>query len=157
MAQRNNWSSEIRERALEVYTEHGLAVASAETGVPSGTIRSWASRRGVAPATAERTQARRDATVARKERTLAERKVALVAKLGEVAEMGIDWAAKMLEDGDDLSMRDVVGAWTRAIHDLQLLAGDATSRTETMATDAKQRIEAATQVLDELAARRSAA
>lgn len=147
----------VKQQALELYATEGGAAASAATGVPRGTIKSWASRLGVDPPAAERSKARRDAVVARVERTVAERKVALVTKLGEVAEMGVDWAARMLESGDDLSMRDVVGAWTRAIHDLQLLAGDATSRTETMSGDAQQRIEAATGVLDELAKRRATA
>lgn len=129
---RNNWSAATKQQALEVYAEHGLLAASEATGVPRGTIKSWASRMGVEPATAERVKARRDATVARVERSLAERRVVLVAKLGEIAELGVDWAAKMLEQGDDLSMRDVVGAWTRAIHDLQLLSGEATDRSETL-------------------------
>lgn len=42
-----HWTDEERSRALAIYVEQGPAVAASETGIPKGTIASWASRAGL--------------------------------------------------------------------------------------------------------------
>lgn len=116
---------------MELYAEGGVTFAARETGVPAGTVKSWASRGHEVTPRAEQQRARIEAI----QRSAEERRAVLLDKLGQVAELGVDWAKSLLESGDDLAMRDVVGAWTRAIHDLQLLSGEATSRSETVSVD----------------------
>lgn len=108
-----------------------LAAATQRTGVPKGTIRGWAKKAGVSTGDGEKTRAATRVAAARHKRSLEERRGVLVEKLGELAELGLDWAAQLIErGGDEIVLRDAVGAFTRAIHDLQLLSGGATSRHE---------------------------
>lgn len=127
---RTNWSTEARKRALELYAEHGAAHAARVTGIPVGTIKAWSSR---GAAVLPRAEAQERVIEARK-RDAADRRSALIEKLSQVAELGVDATLAML-NGEGVPLRDVVGAWTRAIHDLQLLSGDATQRTETRQVD----------------------
>lgn len=124
------WPSDIRERAIKLYIEHGAAHASRELGIPSGTIKSWAHRQNAQPLHhAKNTQATA-AAVARRKRSAEERRTRLVELLGEIAELGAEKELELL--AGDPALRDVVGARTRAIHDMQLLAGDVTGRTEVL-------------------------
>lgn len=41
------WTDEQRTEALELYTEHGAAEAARRTGIPAGTIYSWAHHAGL--------------------------------------------------------------------------------------------------------------
>lgn len=121
-AMASRYTPEQRTEALELYVEHGPRAASRETGIPVATIGSWAAAEG-RTFNAERT---RQATETRKAR--------LIEKLTTIAELGADIELELLETGE-VSLRDVVGARTRAIHDLQLLTGEATGRTETRQVD----------------------
>lgn len=114
-----------RTEALALYDEHGAAETARRLGIPIGTVASWACRAG-ASLHAKDTSA---AVAANRSR--------IVAKLRQIAELGADIELAMLESGE-VSLRDVVGARTRAIHDLQLLSGEPTERAETLDRDASQ-------------------
>lgn len=132
---RRTWTTEQRAQALELYAEHGAAAAARTTGIPSGTVKAWASRRGVQPLHRIKNSEGVRAAVERRQRTAEDRRTRLVELLGEIAELGAERELELLSV-ESVSLRDVVGARTRAIHDLQLLAGDATSRTEHTGLDA---------------------
>lgn len=122
---RRVYNDEEKQRALAIYETEGLAEASKRTGVPKATLSDWAQANGLRTFGAERTAA---ATAVRKA-SIDERRAALAEKLLEVAELGLDLEMEILADGK-APLRDVVGARTRAIHDLQLLSGGSTSRHE---------------------------
>lgn len=134
------WSGDEKQRALGLYVEHGPAEASRQTGIPQGTIKSWASRLDLQQQQQDTTRRNTRAAVERRKRSLEERRAVLTEKLGELAELGVDWALEALADPDrDVSVRDAIGAWTRAIHDLQLLSGAATSRPDWSSADPEER------------------
>lgn len=124
------WSPEQKAEALALYVDHGAAEAARRTGIPEGTIKAWAHRTGAKPLREAKNSEAVRCSIERRKRTLEERRTVLVEKLGELAELGVDWSARALERGDELSVRDAVGVFTRAIHDLQLLSGGATARGE---------------------------
>lgn len=150
---------EVRARALEVYERDGLATAHRETGVPKPTIARWAREGEVThdagaalaqtKAATETSLARRAAHMAavREQLVSAQATIALTASALEVdvlalqrdavkearaSEVGAVSAAtlnrlQVLNAGPRLS--EIVGAKTRAIHDLLLLEGQATEHT----------------------------
>jgi len=143
---------EQRARALALCEEFGAADAArlltAEgLTIQAETIRQWASRAGVSQRRTETMRANVDALTAK----TAERRTRLAARLLEIAEGASEHAAEMMADAN---LRDVVGLFTRAIHDHQLLSGGATSRVETAPTAEAETI---LDELDELAKRRGAA
>lgn len=149
------WPKEVRERAVELYAEHGTSVTARilqEEGfrVPPNTVAQWASRAGVVRSTSERTRA---ATTVSAERW-ALRRVRLADELGEIAEM-VAKAMKTAIGEDQLSKaRDGAGTLAIAIDKAQLLSGDPTRRTETVGT--REYLAAKARELDELAQRRAA-
>lgn len=150
-----SWPEEVKQRALALYLEGGVASASAATGVPRGTIASWASRACLVDQQQANTNRSTAAAVERRTRAVEERREVLVAKLGELAELGVDWALERVADPKaEVSLRDVIGAMTRAIHDLQLLSGAATSRPDLSSLSAEERAERVASKFDELAERR---
>jgi transposase-like protein len=128
---RRSYSADERAEALALYVHEGLYVATERTGIPKGTISSWAQRDGLqtvcVPEKVRAAAAMRSATVE-------ERRAALAEKLVEVAELGVELEVDILRS-KDANLRDVVGARTRAIHDLQLLTGAATARAEHVIVD----------------------
>lgn len=134
------WTDDEKKRALDLYVEHGPAEASRRTTIPQGTIKSWASRLQLQQQQQDTTRRNTRAAVERRKRSLEERRTVLTEKLGELAELGVDWVLEELTNGgDDVSVRDAIGAWTRAIHDLQLLSGAATSRPDWSSADPDER------------------
>lgn len=123
---------QLKTQALAIYIEEGVAEATRQTGVNANTIKSWAKREGLQPMHQQTNSERTRAAVERRKRSLEERRAVLVEKLGELAELGVDWTTQALTDLDaeSVNIRDAIGAFTRAIHDLQLLSGGATSRGE---------------------------
>lgn len=130
------WPPATRTHALHVLQSDGLAAAHKATGVPKGTIRVWAHKAGVntteasARATAK-TQAATDATAARTRRILEDAKATMVLDLSALAVTALA-RSRDLVNHPDTTLRDVVGAFTRAIHDLQLLTGGATDHQVTV-------------------------
>lgn len=139
---RARYDEAFRTRAVALAVEHGPAEAARSVGVNAGTIRSWCSRAGVATASAEIMREARDQIILTHEA----RRAALAEKLLAIAEEAVEVELGMLSNS---KLRDVVGARTRAIHDHQLLSGQATTRTE-VASKAE-----ALSIADEVAARRA--
>ena len=123
------WSDEQRTHALNLLATHTLAEVHATTDIPKSTIRGWALEANVTIARA--TDKTREATAASKANA-EQRRAALVEKLGRIADLAGDLELEILMGDEHPSLRDVVGARTRAIHDAELLAGRATSRTESV-------------------------
>lgn len=148
------YTDEQKAEALALYAEHGAAEAARRTGITGHSIRSWARRKGITSQVIHANARATRAAVVRRQRNAEERKVALVAKLGELAELGLDTtlAAIDIAKPGDLDLRAVIGAWTRAIHDLQLLSGGATARTETRDLASAEDV---LRLRDELAERRA--
>ena len=132
---RTMWTEEQRASALTIYVQQGAAAASRLTGIPSGTIKSWANRTpGLQPL---REETRRDLTQAAvEERTRqaslswAERKVGLIDQLGGIAEALLDCAADMIEDERPREAKEALVGAAIAIDKCQLLSGGATGRQE---------------------------
>jgi transposase-like protein len=118
---RRTYSDAEKAHALDLYQTEGPAQAALATGIPKGTILSWAHRAGLqSDCIAEMGKARQAASL-----TLEARKAVLAGRLTEVAEKAVERQLELIEEGN---LRDVVGAGTRAIHDTLLLTGQATER-----------------------------
>ncbi len=126
---RRSYTPDEKADALAAYVEHGPREAAAITGIPSSTIQSWAKAAGLRTKRNERTAAAVDAIKLSAE----ERKARLADDLLRIAEMAVGLEVAKMPAAD---LRDIVGARTRAIHDAQLLTGNATSRTEVNHVDA---------------------
>jgi transposase-like protein len=124
---RRTYTADEKAAALALYAEAGPTAVQREMGIPSSTVMSWAKGAGVRTMRNERTASATDAIQA----DSAKRRANLVHKLVRLADEALDVELGKLANSD---LRDVVGARTRAIHDLQLLSGGATARTETVST-----------------------
>ena len=124
------WSDEQRTHALDLLANgHTLAETHTATGIPKSNLRRWAAEQNIT--VVRTTEKTREATLASKANA-EQRRAALVEKLGRIAELAGDLELEILMGDERPSLRDVVGARTRAIHDAELLAGRATSRTESV-------------------------
>jgi len=124
------WTTEQRTHALDQLANgHTLAETHTETGIPKSNLRRWAAEANIT--VVRTTEKTREATLASKANA-EQRRAALVEKLGRIAELAGDLELEILMGDERPSLRDVVGARTRAIHDAELLAGRATSRTESV-------------------------
>ena len=121
------WSPEQREAALDqLRAGNTVPAVQADTGIPQSNLRRWAAQAGIdVVRTTEKTREATEAAKANAE----QRRVKLIAKLERIAELAGDLEVEILLGDERPSLRDVVGARTRAIHDAELLAGRATSRT----------------------------
>lgn len=128
---RTRYTPQQKADALDLYAAHGPAEAERRTGIPKGTIASWASRAGLATVAADVTRAATEVSAARRHYVAEEFRTQMIETLADIATKA---AAKELAilANEHPSLDKVVGARTRAIHDLQLLTGAATGRTETI-------------------------
>jgi transposase-like protein len=174
--QRTRWTAAQKAEALRIYQDQGAAAASEATGVPIATISSWARRAGKTAVTPER-----QARVAAKQLTIAERKGELVVgMLDDIVKLRGQLFAEYVEkkpmivsdghkEGSHIAVASVrlsrpapvdqlriVEAATKLLDKVMLLSGDATARVEQTGQAAASRAAAIT-VIDELAARRTAA
>lgn len=138
---RTRYDDEQKREAVELALEHGKAEASRRTGIPAGTIGSWMSRAGVATDAAANLSAANAVRLAQME----DRRTRLADRLLEIAELSTEHAVTIMGKA---KLSEVVGLFTRAIHDHQLLSGAATARTEVGTVDAAHGL------IDELAAQR---
>jgi len=78
-----SYTAQQRADALEAYVEHGLAEAVRRTGIPAGTVSSWATRAALqtTAATSSRARARTDAARARWAEVTEERRQELAGRL----------------------------------------------------------------------------
>jgi hypothetical protein len=143
---RRLYSAEVRAGALDLIRAEGIAAAHRGTGIPKSTLSRWAVEAGVRDVpNHEKTAA---ATAARL-RYVEEAKSRLTEILAAVAETGARLELTILDPRHELARPDlphwvdedtgeahpvvgarldqIVGARTRAIHDLNLLTGQATA------------------------------
>lgn len=146
------YPDEVWERALFLYETEGLAEAHRDTGISKSRISTRAKAAGLSCGSADATP---KAALQAFLKTVDDRQVALLSKLFQVADMATECEIEILQMRE-ADLRSVVGARTRAIHDIQLLLGRATERAEKVADedDRKRRL---SDKMDELAARREAA
>ena len=123
---RRTFTPEQKAEALELFALHGKSEAARITGISAGTIGAWASRAGVATVAADVTRAATAVSAERRRFAAEEFRTRMVEQLATIAETA---AAKELEvlRKDKPSLDKIVGARTRAIHDLQLLTGQSTA------------------------------
>lgn len=126
---KRSYTPDQRATALELYAEAGPSAVEATLGIPKGTVTGWAKAAGIRTFRNERTAAAVEALTT----DAAARRARLAERLLTVAERAVDHELAKLATAD---LRDIVGARTRAIHDHQLLAGEATARSEQQHTDA---------------------
>lgn len=109
---KTRYTTAQREEALELYLDHGAAETARRTGIALGTLKSWASRSGVASAATETTAA----AVEAHRLTVAERKVALARDLmgdierlrGQLFEPCVERKVVTLAGGKERGVHEVV-------------------------------------------------
>lgn len=126
------WTPDEKARAVEVYVEHGLARAHAETGASKPSLRRWALDAGHDPAEiAERTNAKNKAQTARATAATklrwAERRTTLLEEYGAAAEDFLRAALDSLDAGKALDAFTYMKTSGTACDKAQVLSGDASS------------------------------
>lgn len=128
---RRTWTPEQRRHALVVYVDHGPAEAARRTGIPSATIASWAHRNGVQTRCIATTRAATEHSRLRWE----ERRAEMVHEIGAVAALALERAHAELDAGHARNAKDLATTMAILVDKAQLLAGDATSRSEVRTVD----------------------
>lgn len=137
MARPRKWTDTQRADALDVFARDGLAAAHHATGIPKGTISYWATEAGITERSETKNNtAAQHATAAASEgrrRQLDESRDRRAVMLAGVAELALGRTLDLLRAVDpetgkpaEIPVRDLVGIWTRAGHDLALITGEAT-------------------------------
>jgi hypothetical protein len=145
---RAEYPPDLRTQALALYVDRGGAEAARETGVPAPTIRSWASREGVATVACQKKRAATDAARLRWE----ERRLELAHRVGQQAEEALGRVAKEIKSGKAADAKNMATTLAILIDKAQLLTGGTTNRREHIDPEyLKQRANE----LDELARRRA--
>ncbi len=130
MAEKRTYTDEERADALARYVSDGLAAAAKATGIPSGTIASWATRTDGVRSLAHENKERMRAALEASDLRWQAHKVDLVKQFAGMVEVAIAMAHDSAEDGN---VRDMQGALTSAAiatDKAQLLSGGATGRIE---------------------------
>lgn len=177
MHPRLQYTQQQKQQALDLLRELGKAEAARRTGIPAGTISSWAVRKGVttnhpAPeqlAAAAMSLAQRKAAladdmlnrarsmIAQLDSTMVEKK-ALVVSDGRNEGSHIEVAEVEYDHPPTGAQKQIVETVAILIAQVQLLTGQATARLESTVTNQAEVAEArkrAIDVLDELAAKRA--
>jgi len=172
--QRTTYTPEQKAEALAIVASKGISEAARTLGIPPGTVAAWAHRNGVQSPTVEEmvkiTEASR-LTVAQRKAALAEDLLNHAVRIaGQLEQPAVEKVVKVVGFGSGVSGTEIVEVTYERpptadqkriaetigvlVDKIQLLTGEATSRTETALTvdGAKER---ALGVVDELAARRA--
>lgn len=122
-----NWTPDERQTAIQLLRDSTtLADTHRQTGIPKQTLSGWAKDEAID--LGRTTEKIREAVAARNAQQ-ATRRADLADALLALAELAVPVEVDMIDSAD---LRDVVGSRTRAIHDMQLLTGQPTDRTETV-------------------------
>ncbi len=171
------YTQQQREAAIAIAQSEGIPAAAKALGADQESIRNWLRAKDIDPAslaTRNTEQQRRaaEASVVSRRAQMEASKERLTRFLISIAELAAvkeieylkgervrnktqidkDGKVTILTDFESVRLSEVVGSRTRAIHDLQLLTGEATVREETLTRD-EIRLRAAE--LDEVAAQRA--
>jgi hypothetical protein len=120
---KRSYTPEQRTQALELYRTDGPRAAAATTGIPLGTITSWAKNAGIRTRAIENAAACVQATSLKWE----ERRIGLAHEMGRVAELAISRAVDELDHAQAFATTAAI-----LVDKAQLLTGAATSRHETV-------------------------
>lgn len=130
---KRKYEQTVRLAAVAMAVEFGLAHTSREMEIPKPTIQTWCKEAGVVAGGAEkereRTERAIEMSLASRERRDFETRERLVELLSVIAEEAARKEIEAILSGES-KLPELVGARTRAIHDLELLAGRATERKE---------------------------
>lgn len=127
MARRPIYTDEQRAEAVALYQQVGATEAANRLGIKAGTIKAWASQRGVTTVGAEVTKAATEMSKARRAYVAEEFRTQMVESLAVIATEAVEAELAAIRSGE-ASLEKIVGARTRAIHDLRLLEDLPTSR-----------------------------
>jgi transposase-like protein len=120
----------LRDQAVALAAEHGLAEAHRRTGQAKSSILGWARKAGVELSSERSTNRNRQAgldSAARRRALVAQADEDAAGTLIPVRALALTKTLELLREGPG-ELRDYVGVWTRATHDLALLSGQATER-----------------------------
>jgi hypothetical protein len=120
----SQYAPDVKAEALAVYLDHGAAEAARQTGIPNGTIRSWAHRDGVATVAAQNTRAATEAARVQWE----QRRLELADEIGEAAEEALNLVDAALQEGDAHAAKAAAVTVGVLIDKAELLSGRATKR-----------------------------
>ena len=124
------WPEEVRARLVErVAKGETLGAASRALGVPKVTAQGWVAAAGVERSTPKEAQEQTAAATAARRRQLEDSKDRRAGGLSALAELAIKEVGDRLRDDKrrkEISVRELVGVFTRANHDVALLTGQAT-------------------------------
>lgn len=123
---RRRFTDAEKAHALDVYATEGPAEAARQTGIPKGTIASWAHRTGTQTVCNERAAARVEAA----QMKWAERRQAMVDRIGTIAEKALTVVEDNLDLGTTSKAKDAATTMAILVDKAQLLGGDATTRHE---------------------------
>ena len=121
---------DVRAAAVEIVREHGLAEAVRRTGQAKNSLRSWAQKAGIdlTGRTSERNRQAAEASAARRRALVAEaERTSRHNSLTVVRDLALQQTVARIRT-ESMDDRSLIGAWTRATHDLALLSGQATER-----------------------------
>lgn len=180
---RRTWTDEQRDEALLLYADHGVAVAAERTGIPRGTIASWARRAGVAGGVGINSEAVQARSAMRRASALDRRTDIAAGLLDDVARLRAELFAPVVHrkvvtvndgptHGSHVEIVDVeldspiptdkkalMTTIAIAVDKALLLLGEATERVEQLGgsshNDIENRRTTAAGALDELAQRRA--
>lgn len=133
--QRHSYTASEKAHALELYAEHGAAETARMTGIAKGTLQSWAHRSGVRSVATERTQAAVQAMQAQWN----ERRLVMIHEIGAVAHMALLRTEQSITTARSREAKEFATTMAILVDKAQLLSGDPTARTETVAKDSLDR------------------
>lgn len=132
------WPPEKRQALVErVQAGETLGAAAKAEGVPKVTAQGWVAAAGVERSNTKKRQT--EAATEARLRQIEESRDRRATALSAVAELGLKETIDRLRDeverrknkqAPTIPTRDLIGAWTRANHDLALVTGHATSNQE---------------------------
>lgn len=120
--------------AVQLALDEGLAHAAREKQISKDAIRTWLKEAGHDPAElnrqlTERARVAAAASAAKRAQDVEQFKADMTKLLTSGAKLAAGKAIKKMQT-DNIELPALVGMFTRSIHDLMLLSGEATTRTE---------------------------
>lgn len=134
MSPAKKWPDDVKATALDVFAREGCPAASKATGVPEGTIRSWAKREGERAGTrlAQRNGVEVDVVRSASVVPWRDRREPLVRDLGDAVVETLDEVRTAVKGGRLRDARDGAVTLGILVDKAQLLSGLATGRSESL-------------------------
>lgn len=132
MTARKAWPPEVKAQALALYASDGGPAASEQTGVPQTTIRQWARRTIASVEMASGTEL----VPAKGSAPWAQQRSEILGEIGDLVKLALSKTRDAFAAGRLRDARDGAVAAAVLIDKGQLLAGSATSRSESFSISA---------------------